>query len=474
MQRLGGIDSLFLNLESDTVPMHVAALMMLDARKAPRFSFERVRATLAARLHLLPPFRRRVVFPPLNLIRPYWVEDPDFRLGNHVLHHTLPAPGGRAELAALVESIIATRLDRSRPLWSFHYIDGLADGHVACVARIHHACADGISGAQLFDAVLDHSPDARIAPEPPPDWEPDELPSPAALAWATARSAVRAPKVLRHLIGETWHFGREFLKAKDPAAAATEPVTMARRGTLLAPRTRFNITIDAQRHYAWTKLPLKQLEAIKRAFGCSLNDVVLALCGDALRRYLERDDELPDAPLLAMIPMSIRARGEYGEGGNRVIMSRVSLATDIVDPVERLRFINRGMGKIKKVTRKLPSRLMMDWINMPAPALFAQAARLYENFHLQDYVSLPVNLVVSNVPGPRETLYFAGARLDALYPISIPYHGLGLNVTMMSYCEHLHVGLTSHPDAAPELDQLAALLRSACQRLHRAAVREKS
>jgi diacylglycerol O-acyltransferase len=471
---------MFLNLETQAVPMHIGALMLLDAPKAPHFSYEAVVSTLANRLHLIPAFRRRVIFPPLNLIRPYWIEDPDFRISRHVLRSQLPAPGGEREIAAAVARIIEQPLKRDRPLWEFHYIEGLADGRVACVMKIHHACADGISGTDLFAQVLDTTQEVPVLDTPL--WEPDEMPSLAALNWMTARSVLLAPRVLRHLVRETYDFAKDFMASDalggdklshdaqivaEQEQALNAPSAPTR---LLAPRTRFNATIDAAREYAYTSLSMAAVIRLKQQFNCSINDVVLALCGEVIRHYLIDLGELPDAPLQAAVPMSVRDKDEAGgRGGNKVIISRVTLGTDIADPVERLKTIARRMGRIKRVGKKLPAKLMMDWVNMPAPALFFQAARLYEGLSLQDYVSLPANLVVSNVPGPPEKLFFAGARLSELYPVSIPYHGLALNITLLSYGGRLHFGFTAHPGAVPDLAAFPAMFERALKALQRKA-----
>lgn len=462
MQRLSGLDAAFLNLETEAAPMHIAGLLILDASAAPRFGFTAVREVIGSRLHLLPAFRRRLVVPPLNLIQPFWIEDPDFELGRHVRRIVLPAPGGDAELAAKVAELIETRLDRSRPLWEFYYIEGLASGHIACLSKVHHACIDGISGVELLAKVLDTAADAPPPASPSRVWRPEDRPSLLRLGWLTARGLWRVPRELRRLLRETV----EVLEAEPEAAPPPPELTPAPVARELAPRTRFNVVINAQRAYAFGALSNDLIRKVKRAFGVTANDVILCVVAEALRRYLLEHHELPDRSMYAVIPMSVRQRGEYGAGGNRLIFMRTHLGTDIADPLERMRGINARMKQLKSAQQRLPTRLVMDWINLPAPALLAQAARLYERYSLQDYVHLPFNLIVSNVPGPRDALYLAGAKLLAHYPVSIPYHGVAFNITLFNYGSQVDVGLTAHRGTMPDVDRFMHLMRTALEDLH--------
>lgn len=476
MRQLSGLDSMFLNLETNAVPMHIGGVTILDPATAPSgFSFDAVRRLIESRLHLLPMFRRRLVESPLNLDLPYWIEDPEFDIEHHVRHRALPRPGNDKQLADFVCDVMSTRLDRSMPLWRAYYVEGLSGGRVALLTKIHHACIDGVSGAELLGVLLDLTAEPRTVPPPELPWEPEPLPSPIQLAANTARNLVQRPREAWRLLRETGPFlfsaGREALahrRARDHAEEQ-EPAAPEERSVGAAPRMRFNTTITARRSFGFRSVALADVKLIKNAFGTSVNDVVLCLCAEALRKYLEAKHELPEASLVAAVPVSVRSAEEQGTHGNKITMARSALHTEIADPVERLQAISKRMGKVKKNLKATPARRMMDWVNVPSPGMLAQAARLYENFSIQDYVYPPYNLVISNVPGPQQPLYLCGARVQANYPVSIPYHGLAFNITVMSYLDNLDFGLTAHRTTMPDIDHLMDLIVEAAAELKRRA-----
>ena len=461
MQQLSGIDTIFLNIESNACPMHVGGLLILEPPSGNEEDggFERVRRHVESRLHLVPPLRRRLLTTPLNLDHPYWIEDPDFDLVHHVRHRALPSPGNDAKLRELVTEIISTPLDRNLPLWELHYVEGLAGGRVAVVTKVHHAAIDGASGAEILSNLLDLTPEPRRYPQEKP-WQPDVVPSPLKLAQMSARSLARRPGDMLRLVRETL----PVLFASGRAAWERRKLPQPREGVSstfgIAPRTRFNRQITASRAYAFGSLPLADVKAIKNAFRTTVNDVVMAVCAEALRNYLVEKNELPPKSLIAGVPMSTRTEDQKGTGGNQVLFLRASLHTDVEDPIMRLRNISTEMGVVKQRQRAMPANLMGDWAELPAPALMARAARLYESYSIQDYHAPAFNIIISNVPGPPVPLYLAGARALANYPVSIPYHGLGLNITLFSYCGMLDYGITAHRDAVPDITHFASLLHA--------------
>jgi diacylglycerol O-acyltransferase len=479
MKQLSGLDSMFLNLETADAPMHIGGLTILDLAHAPAgFGFEAVRQRIGERLHLMPSLRRRVVSMPLNLVPPFWIEDADFRIEAHVQHLHLEAPGRDAQLAQLVGQLVAKPLPRDRPLWAFYYVDGLSRRRVACISLIHHACIDGISGAELLSKLLDLEPQPPQAPPQTSQWDPDELPLVIDRLLFTARQAWSRQRQFVGLVRSSapvaWQLGKALLgraeePANDSAAAEVEGEEVAHPPFKPAPRTRFNVTIDSGRIYAFRSLPLDRIKLLKNALGISVNDVVLALCAGALRAYLLEKNELPERPLVAAVPISVRSREDRKAGGNRLAMLTAELPTQFADPLQRVAAVSRATAKLKRVHRAVPAKLLMDWMELPAPALMARAARLYENFINSDRLKPPVNVMISNVPGPRVALYLAGAPLLANYPISIPYHGLALNITVLSYREQLDVGLTAGRDAVPDLAHLMDLLAVALDELEAAA-----
>lgn len=483
MKQLSGTDSMFLNLETAGAPMHIGGVTILDLAHAPEgFGFDAVRRRIAERLHLLPSFRRRLVGMPLNLVPPFWIEDPDFHFDKHVQRVQLKAPGRDAQLAELVAELAGKPLDRDRPLWAFYYVEGLSRRRAACISIIHHACIDGISGAELLSKVLDLQPDPPQLPPPTGQWDPDELPLvidrllfTARQAWSRHRQFVG---LVRNSVPVAWQLGRALIgKGEAGPAPEPEPGSEGEGGKVVAfrpaPRTRFNVAIDSNRSYSFRSFPLARIKVLKNALGITVNDAVLALCAGALRRYLLEKDELPQRALVAAVPISVRAsarsRDRREAGGNQVAMLTVELPTQVADPLQRVAAVSRGTARLKRVHRAVPARLLMDWMELPTPALMARAARLYENFVNSDRLKPPVNVLISNVPGPRQTLYLAGAPLLANYPLSIPYHGLALNITVLSYRDQLDVGLTAWREAVPDIGHLMELLAEAMAELEEAA-----
>jgi WS/DGAT/MGAT family acyltransferase len=331
------------------------------------------------------------------------------------------------------------------------------------VTKVHHAAIDGVSGAEILSSLLDLTPEPRSVPPPERPWHPDTLPSTLELTERSIRSLARRPADAFRLVKETLPIlvasGRaawERRKLADSKDGASAPGTFA-----IAPRTRFNRHITARRSYAYGSLPLADLKVVKNAFGATVNDVVLAVCADALRTYLVEKGELPAKALIAGVPMSTRTDEQKGSHGNRVLFLRTSLHTDVEDPVERLSRVSGEMRVVKDRQRAVPANLMGDWAQIPAPALMARAARLYENFSIQDYHAPAFNVVISNVPGPPIPLYLAGARVVSNHPISIPYHGLGLNITLFSYCGMLDYGVIADRDTVPDIEHFAALMHAA-------------
>lgn len=466
MRQLSGLDTFFLNLETNAVPMHVGCLVLLDPPSAARpLDFASARRHIESRLHLMPALRRRLLPAPLNLDMPYWIEDPEFDIELHVRRRTLPAPGSDAELNELICESLATRLDRCRPLWELLYIEGLAGGRVALFGKVHHACVDGLSGADLISQLLDTSADGRRASDlAPVPWEPAPSPTPLELYRTTARALVSRPqeslRLFRQSLPLLLSAGRDALARQQARRRSKDD---GGSGLSLAPRTPFNTAIDARRSYAFASVPLTRLKAVKSALKLSLNDLVLSVSAQALRDYLQERGQLPARPLIAGVPVSVRSRAERGGEGNQIKFVRIPLATNLDDPIKRMRHIQAAMQQVKQddPAGGPRSNLLGEWAEVPAPALMVEAARLYENFCVTDYFSPPFNLIISNVPGSRRALYFAGTRVLANYPASIPYHGLGFNITVFSDQGQLNIGITAHRGTVPDPEHFLHLWREA-------------
>ncbi len=459
MQRLSGLDASFLYLETPSSHMHVAGLMILDPSSAEGgVTLEDVKAVYSERLHLAPPFRRRLVEVPFGLHHPLWVEDPDFDIDYHIRATALPSPGTPEQLSTLVGRLSALPLDRTRPLWEVWVIEGLEDGNVAVLSKVHHAAIDGASGNELTVALLDLTPEVAVH-EPDEEWVPDHIPNEVELLTYALTSLARQPlRVVRALSKTTGAALAVRRRNREEPNLAPPPSPFS------APRTSFNTAISPRRSFAYTTVSLPTVKAVKNATGSTVNDVVLALCAGALRRYLDAHGEHPDAPLVAMVPVSVRTEDDK-EMGNRVSSMFASLATDVDDPVERLKVIHECMHEVKEQQKAIGADTLGDWAEFAAPALAGRAARLYSRTKMADRHRPLFNVTISNVPGPPFPLYSIGARMVSNFPVGPIMDGGGLNMTVMSYRDQLDFGLQACPDVLPDVWSLAEGLQDALDEL---------
>ena len=461
MQQLSGLDTTFLNIETPTTYGHTSGLAIFDPSTADHLvSFDEVKRTLTERLHLIPQFRRRLVEVPFGLDRPYWIEDPDFDLDFHVRNIGLPRPGTMRQLAEQVERIIARPLDRGRPLWELYFIEGLENGHVAQLTKIHHSAIDGVGGAEALAATLDLSPEPRVVEPAAHSWEPDRIPPDLEMLTRALFALSMKPLKDYQLFLETMNnlsevaraAGIEFPGLGQPRTVSPEAaVPMLSQAASAPPRTMLNTIIGPHRHVAFTSIGLDKIKTIKNAFGTTVNDVVLAVSSGAIRRYLLDHDDLPEDPLVAMVPISVRSEHDDGNSGNRVASMTASLHTDIEDPVERLCAIHESMKVAKDQHRAIPADLQQDMAEFSPPLIAAQAARLGVRAAAEGWVDLPYNIVISNVPGPQFPLYGSGARLLASYPVSTITDGSGLNITVQSYNGNIDVGVVGCRELVPDI-----------------------
>ena len=468
MQRLSGLDATFLYLESNSNLMHVASTAVFDPSTVPDgYSFEGVKELVASRLHLLPPFRRRLVEIPFQLHHPLWVEDPDFDLDYHMRRAALPAPGGEQELAEFAADVLSRPLDRSRPLWEMYVIEGLENGLIATVTKTHHAAIDGVSGNELTVNLLDLQPEPAVI-EPDTEWKPDRIPTDLELVGYALNSLARQPVLGLKAARRTVEAAVTLRRRNRRPEITPPPAPFA------APRTPINGAITARRKFAFTQIPLDDVKMIKNALGGTVNDVVLALCSGALRGYLADRDELPSESLVAMVPISVRTEDLKGAMGNQVSQMLVSLATSEEDPVERLHTISQGTEGAKEQEKAIGAETLMNWAEFAAPAVAARAARLYSNMKLADRHRPLFNVTISNVPGPNFPLYSAGARMVAMYPMGPIADGGGLNITVMSYMGTMFFGLVACADTVPDVWDIATGLESSLDELRKAAEQRAS
>ncbi|MGI8863410.1 MAG: WS/DGAT/MGAT family O-acyltransferase [Solirubrobacteraceae bacterium] len=458
MRQLTGLDAQFLALESPQQAGHVSGLAVLDpsTRANGRLELADIQNLIAERLPLLPPFRWRLKAVPLGLDYPYWIDDPEFDLEYHVRELALAPPPTDEKLAEQVARIFSRPLDRARPLWEVYLIHGLAGGHVAMLTKIHHAVIDGMSGAEIMGVLLDLTPEGREPPAKPRGWgethrEPSELEMLMRGVLGAPRYVERVARALpstlpniqdvaflsqipgAHTVGRTTATFARLIRGSERR--------VLERSNLTPPRTSFNGHVSPHRRFAFGQLSLDAVKQVKNEHGCTVNDVVLAICAGSLRWWLLEHDELPEVPLVAQVPISVRSEKQMGTYGNRIGMLSVPLYVNEADPVERLMLTHQAMLMAKERHRALPAELLQDATQFIPPAVFSRAARM--TFSLAATRKPIWNLVVSNVPGPQLPLYMAGAELVANYPVSVITDGMGLNITVMSYRGHLDFGIVA-------------------------------
>ena len=455
--------------------MHMVGVLVFEppedaGAEPPAVQAERMRRVVEERLHLVPLLRRRALRVPFGLNHPVWVDDPAFDLDYHLQRASLPAPGGPVELAAFVSSVAGRPLDPRRPLWEMHVVEGLESGHVAVVTKLHHAAIDGVSGAETLAAFLDLGPEPRVVDPPPLRWRPEPLPGDLELIGhsvsALARQPERAVGAVRRTFGAFHDLAERNRRLREEDELEPPPALFR------APRTSLNGSISAQRRVAFAEVSMDDVRLVRRVFGGTVNDVVLAAVSGALRRLLADRGETMREPLVAMVPISVRSEADRGSQGNKLSAMLVSLASSVPDPVERLRLVAEGTRLAKEQSRVLSEELIRGWAQLTFPAVSARLARLTGNLRLFDHFPPLFNVVVSNIPGPDVALWWAGARLAALYPVGPILEGVGLNVTVVSYMGTLHAGITGCRELVPEVEHLASLLNESFAELAKAAVRQ--
>jgi diacylglycerol O-acyltransferase len=458
MRQLTGLDAQFLALESPKQAGHVSGLAILDPSTRPngRLELADIQNLIAERLPLLPPFRWRLKSVPLGLDYPYWIDDTNFDLEYHVRELALAPPATDEKLAEQVARIFSRPLDRARPLWELYLIQGLSGGKVAVMTKIHHAVIDGMSGAEIMGVLLDLTPEGSEPPPKPRGWgDPSREPSELEMLMRGLLAAPRyVERVARALPSTLPNIQDVAFLSQVPGAhtLGRTTATVARlirggerrvleRSNLTPPKTSFNGHVSPHRRFAFGQLSLEAVKTVKQEHGCTVNDVILSICAGALRWWLLEHDELPEVPLVAQVPISVRSEKQIGTYGNRIGMLSVPLYVNEAEPVQRLMLTHESMLMAKERHKALPAQLLQDATQFIPPAVFSRAARM--TFSLAATRKPIWNLVVSNVPGPQFPLYLAGAELVANYPVSVITDGMGLNITVMSYCGHLDFGIVA-------------------------------
>jgi WS/DGAT/MGAT family acyltransferase len=437
MKRLSGTDALFLATETPSWHQHVGGLTILDPAESERFSFEELRRMTLERLQRVPKFRWKLKEVPLRLDRAVWVEDADFDIARHVRRIAVPPPGGRREVGELMGMLMSYQLDRRRPLWEMWYVDGVVGGQVALIMKYHHCLMDGVSGAGLAEQLLD------LEPNPPADASP--------LLPAADEETPREPTDLELL-------ARALIPTvQTPRKTAQYAVRTAQRGITLLQRRRqnpmpmgasgpcFNGMVGPRRMSSFSSVSLTDVRALKDALDMKVNDIVLALVSGSLRLHMLRHGETPAGSLAAQCPVSTRVADDADQT-NRVATMAVTLATDVEDPLERVRAIHASALSAKELTQAVRARKIQSIGEVAPPLLIGLASRAAWASNISRSLPVVQNVVVSNVPGPPVPIYLCGAKVSGLYAASVLLFNAGLNITLMSYIDRVDFGVTTDPD----------------------------
>ncbi len=466
-QRLSPLDATFLEMESPIQHMHVGAVFVFDEPPKGAFDFHRFVQLVRSRLHLVPRYRQKLAFTPLNVAAPVWVDAPDFDLAYHVRHAALPAPGTLDQLNEYAARILSRQLDRDRPLWELYVVEGLQDGGFALIGKNHHAMIDGISGLDLATVLLNVDPAAgQDIPEPAP-WVVDEAPTGYHLAASAVREYLAEPASLLATVAR---------RARHPAGSVRRVAEVGQglvsfaRSTVSrpAPPTMLNRRPSSSRRLATASIDLEDVKAVKDTFGTTVNDVVLSMVGDALGRYLRMHDQATEGlRLRTMVPVSVRTADEQHSLGNRVTSVFVDIPVGEMDPVERLRACHGTMSGIKASHSALGADTLLELAHLAPPPLHAEGARRMLQARLY-------NVLVTNVPGPQVPIYCLGARLQAAYPFVPLTVTQTLGIGVMSLDGRMHFGFTADWGARPDVDVLGDLVAGALSDLLASAAAERS
>ncbi|MBI5322786.1 wax ester/triacylglycerol synthase family O-acyltransferase [Bradyrhizobium sp.] len=488
-KKLSSLDASFLYLETPEMPMHVGSMAIFrlpDGYKGD--FFEEFKAMIASRLHIAPILKARLEKAPLDIDHPSWVEDDQFDIDRHIFRASLPEPRDRATLERIVGWMHAKLLNRARPLWEFYVFEGMKDNEIGLYSKMHHAAIDGGAGAALTSMIYDVTPVPREV-EPPTARKVVQEPRDIAASlidsyrqlWTQPFDASTAPKSLelprtgKSDLGSVLFDNAMFqietavkfassvptmLKSlSDVVGKISDPKSRDSLASMTSPPTILNKAISSERSFAGTSISLSRAKAVAKASGGKLNDVVLALASGVLRRYLLSQGALPNKSLTAAVPISLREEGN-AEANNQVFGMICSIATNIEDPKARLEAIIAQSSKSKEMSH--PLRALMPQISnlsmLGAPIVVQILSLLYSRSNLSDVLPPAANVTVSNVPGPRQTLYAAGAELLHIFPVSISAHGLALNITVQSYRDQLDFGFIAGANIIPHVQVLCDML----------------
>jgi diacylglycerol O-acyltransferase len=463
MQQISGQDATFLYAESPTSPMHIATLTIVEGS----IEFNNFKEIVASKLHLIPKFRKKLLNVPLNLDYPYWVDDPNFDIDLHINRLKLPDPANWKTLREMTSSIFSSPLDLRRPLWSIDFIEGLDEvsqvpkGSIAIVSKIHHVMIDGSSGVGIMSILFDkNEEDKNKKPSPPKPYEPEPLPDEINLLIKSTYGFFKNPLKVPKLIGETAY---SFLKVKMNSQLKVKKTSL--KSTYSTPKTIFNESVSPKRTWGTAILSFDRVNALRKNMDVSVNDLILAICAGAIRRYLEEREKLPVQPLVANVPISIRVKGEEQKMNNQISNMLVKIGTHIKNPIERLEFIyeqtSLGKSKHKAVGAKALSK-MADAVPFGLANL---AASLYSKYNIKEFHRPPFNVTITNVPGPQNPLYLKGHKVVGIFGLTPVLDGFGLIIAAFSYNGLVSITTTSDAKTMPDADKFSRYIRESANEL---------
>ena len=488
-KKLSSMDASFLYLETPETPMHVGSMAIFKPKEGYEGNFfEDFKKMIEGRLHLAPILKSRLEKAPVDIDHPSWVEDEQFDINRHIFRASLPAPGNRHILEQTVGWIHAKLLNRARPLWEFYVFECMENNEIGLYSKIHHACIDGGAGAALTNMVYDISPTPREVPPPtarivqtnePRDIAANFVDSYTTL-WrkpldASSAKSFDLPRSGKSDIGSILfdnamfqlETGMKFLgnvpemvkSVTDMVTKISDPKTRQDITGLISPPSVLNKAVSSERSFAAVSISLPDAKVLAKQAGGKLNDVVMAVCSGVLRRFLLEEGALPAKSLTAGVPISLREEGNT-DANNQVFGMVCSLATNIEDPKERIEAIIANSAKSKEMSHPLRALMpsMSNISMLGAPILVQVLALLYSRSGLSDVLPPAANVTISNVPGPRQTLYAVGAELLHIFPVSIATHSLALNITVQSYRDQLDFGFIAGANVIPDVKHLADML----------------
>ncbi len=488
-KKLSSMDASFLYLETPEMPMHVGSMAIFRLPENYKGDFfEDFKAMIGSRLHVAPILKARLEKAPLDIDHPSWVEDDQFDIDRHIFRGSLPAPHDRATLERIVGWMHAKLLNRARPLWEFYVFEGMKDNEIGLYSKMHHACIDGGAGAALTNMIYDVTPVPRVVEKPIPQAKVGQEPRDIAAnfidsyrqLWtqpfdASAAKSLELPRSGKSDLGSILFDNAMFqiesavkfagsvpsvLKSvSEVIGKVSDPKSRDSIASMVSPSTILNKSISSERSFAGVSIPLSQAKAVAKQAGGKLNDVVLAISSGVVRRYLLERGALPAKSMTAAVPISLREEGNT-DANNQVFGMICGIATNIEDPKARLEAIIAQSTKSKEMSH--PLRALMPQVSnlsmLGAPIMVQILALLYSRSSLSDVLPPAANITVSNVPGPRQTLYAAGAELLHIFPVSISTHGIALNITVQSYRDQLDFGFIAGANIIPHVQVLCDML----------------